>query len=122
MTVFYQRLNFVIGTTLTGALASGRALDPVSTQQPYFNDLRQAHVAEQREHKNWPVKPWQVREAQGRGQRGIRQPHAQSHDCCCCGRQRPTRTALQEGDFIGTNDVDDERLRHQRLDEPSGLK
>ncbi len=37
--------------------ASGRALDPVASQQPYFNDLCQAHVGDQREHKNWPVQP-----------------------------------------------------------------
>ena len=33
-----------------------------------------------------------------------------------------TRPALQEGNLIGANDVDDERLRHQGLDEPAGLE
>ena len=37
-------------------------------------------------------------------------------------RQRPTGPALQEGDAVGANDVDDERLRQQRFDEPAGLE
>jgi hypothetical protein len=37
-------------------------------------------LAEQREHQDWPVHPRQVGEAQGRGQRGVRQPHPKSHD------------------------------------------
>jgi hypothetical protein len=29
---------------------------------------------------------------------------------------------LQKRDLVGANDVNNERLRHQRLDEPAGLK
>ena len=55
-------------------------LDPLLSQQPHFDDLRKAHVAEQREQQNWPVQSRQVRETQRRGQGGIRQPHAKCHD------------------------------------------
>ena len=44
-------------------VAGHTGLDPVLSQQPHFDDLCQAHVAEQREHKDGPVQPRQVREA-----------------------------------------------------------
>ena len=69
-----------LGTVGKDTASSGRALDPVPSQQPYLSDLRKSHVAEQREHKDGPVQSRQEREAQRRGQRGIRQPHAKSHD------------------------------------------
>src|ERR1022692_4317662 len=102
--------------------SSGRALDPVPSQQPYLSDLRKSHVAEQREHKDGPVQPRQVREAQRGGQRGIRQQHANGHagSRCCC--RRPTRSAVQERNVMCTNDVYDELLPYQRPDEPAGLK
>ena len=52
---------------LTGAVAGNTGLDPLLSQQPHFDGLRKAHVAEQREHKDWPVSARQVREAQRRG-------------------------------------------------------
>ena len=56
---------------------------PISSLQPIqiqcfaaatFDDLGEAHVAEQREQQDRPVQARQMREAQRRGQRGIRQP------------------------------------------------
>ena len=87
-------------------------LDPLLSQQPHFDDLRKDHVAEQRQHQDWPISPRQVSEAKRRGHWGIRQPHSKSHDGYRCGRQRQTRPALQEWNFICTDDVDDQRLRH----------
>ena len=55
-------------------------LDPFLPQQPNFDHLRKAHVTEKCQHQYWPVHPRQVREAQRRGQRGIRQPHSEGHD------------------------------------------
>lgn len=61
-------------------VAGHGGLDPLLSQQPHLDDLCKAHVAEQREHKDWPVEPRQVCEAEGRGQGGILHPHAKSHD------------------------------------------
>jgi hypothetical protein len=52
------------------AVAGSAVLDPLLSQQPYFDGLRKAHVAQQPEHKDWPVHPRQVREAQRRAKGG----------------------------------------------------
>jgi len=50
-------------------VAGPGGLDPLLSQQPHLDDLCKTRIAEQREHKDWPVQPRQVREAQRRGQR-----------------------------------------------------
>jgi len=71
----------ILGDSLFGVADAGNAgLDPSPSQKPHFDDLRKAHVPEQREHQDWPVHPRQVREAQRRCQRRIRQPNPKSHN------------------------------------------
>ena len=96
--------------------------DPFLPQQPDLDALRQARVGKQRGEQNQPVKPRQVHQTKRRGQWGIRQPRPECHDGQCREGQGPACPALKEGDFIGANDMDNECLRHQRLDEPAGLK
>jgi hypothetical protein len=77
----YASASLFGNCTFNTAVAGNARLDPLSSQQPHLDDLRKAHVSEQREHKDWPVQPRQVREAQRRGHWRIRQPHPKSHDC-----------------------------------------
>ena len=84
--------------------------------------LGQEDVAEERQYDQRPVERGQRRETQPARNGRKRQPGAERHDDGGGDRQRPTGPALQEGDAVGANDVNDERLRQQRLDEPAGLE
>ena len=55
-------------------------LDPLLPQQPDFDHLCEAHIAEQSQHQDRPVQPRQLHEAQRGGQWGIWQPHSEGHD------------------------------------------
>ena len=102
--------------------SSGGDLYPFQPQQPDLDPLRKAHIGKQRKQEDRPVHPWQVGQAQRRGQRRIRQPCSEGHDGECSDQQRPACTALEERDLIGANDMNNERLRHDGLNEPSRLK
>jgi len=51
-----------------------------------------------------------------------RQPGADCDDDQRSGDQRPTGPALEKWDFVGANDMDDERLGKERLHEPAGVE
>ena len=80
------------------------------------------HVAEERQRQQGPVERGQRREPKPRADGERRQPHADRHDDRGGDHQRPTGPALEERDAVGADDVDDERLREQRFDEPAGLE
>ena len=84
-----------------------RCLQPRFAYQRHLYDLCEHHVAKQREEKEWPIKRWQLGEAQCGGQGRIRQPHADGHDDSCRNRERPTGPALNERDLLGADYVYD---------------
>ena len=55
-------------------------LYPLLPQQQDFDNLRQAHIGEQRQRQDWPIQGRKVREGQRRGHGRIWQQHPKGHD------------------------------------------
>ena len=100
----------------------GAVLDPFHPQQPNLDALCKPRVGKEREQEDRPIHRGQVGEAQRRSQRRIRQPRSEDHDGQCSDQQWPACAALEEGDLIRANDMNDESLRHDGLNEPARLK
>jgi hypothetical protein len=84
--------------------------------------MRQDCVAQQEACDDGPVERWQWRELQRVPYGRKRQRNADRADDEAGCDQCRTGAALQEGDLRGADDVDDERLRQQGFDEPTGLE
>ena len=101
---------------------STRSSEPGSADKPHLHGLCEQDVAKQRSEQDWPIERRQRGESE-RGREGrVGQPRGDGHDRHGGHRELPTRATLDEGNFIGADDVDDQRLGNERLDEPAGLK
>ena len=90
--------------------------------EPGLHQLGQQRVAQQHDGQIQPEqrrerdKPERVR------QRRHRQPGAGRDDDQGSKDERPTGPALDERDFVGANDMDDQRLGEERFHKPAGVE
>jgi len=90
--------------------------------EPGLHHLGQQRIAQQHDGQIQPEqrrerdKPERVR------QRRNRQPGAGRDDDHGSEDERPTGPALDERDFVGANDMDDQRLGEERFHEPAGVE
>jgi hypothetical protein len=84
--------------------------------------LRQDDVAHQRDSQKRPIQRRKRGEPEVAPHRRKRQGDADGHDHRGHYQEWPRGDALQERDSVGTDDVDDERLRQQALHEPPRLE
>ena len=84
--------------------------------------MRQRGVAQQEACDNRPVERRQWRELQRAADRREGQSNTDHTDDYRRRDEGGAGAALQERDLRGPDDVDDERLRQQGFDEPTGLK
>ena len=103
-------------------LLSKRQLNPDHASQPHLHPLREDEVSQQRDSQEWPIEPRERGESEIFTQRSEGDGAANRHDGPRHGHQGPRREALEKGDLVGANDVDDECLGQQALDKPAGLK
>ena len=104
------------------AFSSPRPSLAEPANEPGLHHLSQQRVAQQHDGQ---IQPEQRRERdkpeRGR-QRRHRQPGAGGDDNYGCKDERPTRPALDERDFVGANNMNDERLGEERLHKPAGVE
>jgi hypothetical protein len=93
-------------------------LDPRFADQPRLHDLGEHYVAKDREQKDRPIQQRQLRETELRGHRRKWKPYCDAHDNDGGDCELPARTALDEGQLLGGNDMNDQCLEAPR---PVGL-
>ena len=90
--------------------------------KPGLHHLGQQRIAQQHEGQIQPEQRRERDEPERGRQRRNRQPGAGRDDDHGSEDERPTGPALDERDFVGANDMDDERLGEERLHKPARLE
>src|SRR5664280_2581402 len=90
--------------------------------EPGLHHLGQQRVAQQHDGQIQPEQRRERDESKRVRQRRYRQPGAGRYDNYGSEAERPTGPALDERDFVGANDMDDECLGEERLHKPAGVE
>ena len=116
--------DIVSFSLLVGWLLNSYVLNALSPPPPSFaklanepglHELGQDRIGQQHSGQIQPVERRERDKAEGVGQRRDRQPGAGRDDDYGGEDERPTGPALDERDFVGANDMDDQCLGAERL-------
>ena len=91
-------------------------------EEPGFDHLRQQYITNHHHRQQQPVQGRKCDEPECASQWRNRQQSAHDYNDQGGGDQRPAGPAFNKWDFVGANDMDDQRLRKQAFDKPAGVE
>ena len=97
-------------------------LNPTLADEPGLDDLRQPHIADQRQQQKRPIERRQGNKPEWCRERRVGKIRAECHNDDRRQSELPTSARVDERNEIGANNVNDERLCHERFYKPARVK